>query len=54
MRTALEAAAMMPTAPMAMLRVVSVSVSAVGSTVDLEDDGAQRDKKADAHTAQEH
>lgn len=49
----MEATAVMP-APVAVLRVVSVSVSAVGATVDLEDDGAQCDEQADAHTAQKH
>lgn len=49
---------MMPTmlesVPWAMGKIVSVAIVAVCSTVYLEDDGAQCDKKANAHAAKKH
>lgn len=51
--TAVMATLMMPV-PVAMVRVVTVAVVAVCSTVYLEDDGAECDKKSDTDTAQKH
>lgn len=53
--TAVMAMMVMPV-PVAVVRVsvFTVAVAAVCSTVYLEDDGAERDKKADADTAQKH
>ncbi len=51
--TAVMATVMMPV-PVAMVRVATVAIVAVSSTVYLEDDGTECDKKADADTAQKH
>lgn len=51
--TAVVATVMMPV-PVAMVRVVTVTIVAVRSTVYLEDDGAECDKKADADTTQKY
>lgn len=51
--TAVMVTLMMPL-PVAMVRVATVAVVAVRSTVYLEDDGAECDKKADADTTQKH
>ena len=41
-------------APVAMVRVVTVSVVTVCSTVYLEDDGTECDEEAATHTTQKH
>lgn len=51
--TAAMVTVMMPS-PAAMVRVVTVAIVAVSSTVYLEDDGAECDEKAGADTAQKH
>lgn len=51
--TAVVATVMMPV-PVAMVRVFIVAIVTVCSTVYLEDDGTERDKKADTDTAQKH
>ena len=51
--TVVMATVMMPV-PMAMVRLVTVAIVAVCSTMYLEDDGAECDKKAYTDTAQKH
>lgn len=51
--TAMVVAVMRPL-PVAMVRVVSVSIVAVGSTVYLENDGSECDKEANADATQKH
>lgn len=50
---AMVVAVMLPVA-MATTGLIRVAVVAVRSTVDLEDDGDQRDEEANAHAAQKH
>lgn len=51
--TAVGATVVMP-GPVAVVRLAAVAVVAVCSTVYLEDDGAERDEKADADAAKKH
>lgn len=51
--TAVMVTPMMPV-PVAMVRVVTVAIVAVCSTVYLEDDGTECDKKANGDTSQKH
>lgn len=51
--------AAVPVASMALslvtvMKIIAVAIVAVGTTVYLEDDGAQRDKEAGTHTAEKH
>lgn len=51
--TAVMATVMMPI-PVAIVRMLTVAIVTVRSTVYLEDDGAECDKEADTDTAQKH